>query len=171
MSGAMTKAIATWFDTTERRSILMQVCRLWDNTPFFPNSCAPGPDGGVDCVNLLNAVYATCACIPIQKIPRHDMHASQHDAARSPLIAAFETWPDLASRFTRLSSCEASVLLPGDALCFRSGHVPYHSAVMLPYREVLHVLSPHGVRRTRVEAVIRGRSLLGRLEAVYRPHP
>jgi cell wall-associated NlpC family hydrolase len=164
--------VPTWFDTAERRSLLMQVARLWDGTPFFANSCAPGRDGGVDCVNLLNAIYSTCGCIPRQRIPRHAMDASHHDRVRSPLIEAFETWPDLAERFGRLTDLSPDALLPGDALCFRNGHVPYHGAVMLIAGEILHVINtPVGVHRMQLRATIRGHKILGRLEAVFRPHP
>lgn len=167
----MSTPIPTWFDTPERRSLLMQVARLWDGTPFFANSCAPGRDGGVDCVNLQNALYATCACIPWQRIERNAMDASQHDRTRSPLIEAFETWPDLKARFTRLPDCDPDELLPGDALCLRNGHVPYHGATMLIAGEIIHVLDPVGVHRMQLRAMVRGQSILGRLEAVFRPHP
>jgi cell wall-associated NlpC family hydrolase len=151
--------------------MLMQVARLWDRTPFFPNSCAPGPGGGVDCVNLMNAIYATCACIPRQRIPSHVMDYGQH-ADRSLLIEAFETWPDLKARFVRLEDCSPANIIPGDALCFLAGKVPHHGGVMLIADEFIHAYaSNEGVHRTQLAAAIRGKKILGRLAAVFRPIP
>ena len=170
----MSTTIRTWFDTTERRSLLMQVAKLWEKTPFFANSCAPGPDGGVDCVHLANAVYATCGCIDRVHIPPQIMDAAQH-STRSPLVEAFEEWPALKSRFSRLAHSDqsdpfhSSDIIPGDALLFRAGKAPHHCGIMLVGDEVLHCLCPQGVQRTHLRAVIRGRSLFGALEAVYRP--
>lgn len=166
----MTLAPDTWFNNAERCSLLLQAAKLWERTPFFPNSCAPGPDGGVDCVHLANAVFSLCACIPRQAIPPQFMDAGQH-TDRSPLLEAFETWPDLVARFRRLPDCSPANILPGDALCFRAGRVPHHCGVMLPGADVLHVRAPEGVQRTPLRAVIRGRRILGLLEAVFRPLP
>jgi cell wall-associated NlpC family hydrolase len=162
--------LPTWFDTVERCQLLLSCARLWQDTPFFANSCSPGPQGGVDCVNLANAVYSTCAVIPRQKIPPQVMDAGQH-STYSALIAAFEQWPDLRARFRRLPDCSPENILPGDALLFRAGKVPHHCGIMLIAGEVLHAYAPGGVRRTQLQAVIRGRSLFGLLEAVFRPIP
>lgn len=175
-----TLIIPTWFDTVERRSLLMSAARLWQDTPFFDNSCAPGPDGGVDCVNLQNAIYSTCAVIPRQTIPPQVMDAGQH-SERSLLIEAFETWPDLRARFACVWCCERSpaniaaedfaFILPGDSLCFRAGRVAHHGGLMLIAGEFIHAIRPTGVHRTQLAAAIRGRRILGELAAVYRPLP
>lgn len=173
----MTPAVSSFFDTVERRSLLLQAATAWEGTPFFPNSEAPGRDGGVDCVHLLHGVYHACGTIPRTTIPPQAMDHGQH-SDRSVLVEAFETWPQLRERFKRVAS-RASValpsdepqLLPGDALLFRAGKVPHHAGIMLSGGELLHVMAPGGVRRTRLGTVIRGQSILGRLEAVYRPLP
>lgn len=167
----MSTQIPSWFDFPERRSMLSQVAKLWHGTPFFPNSCAIGPAGGVDCVNLLNAIYATTGCIDRQTIPRHSMDAAQHDRTGNPLIEAFETWPGLLTRFARLADLNPDGILPGDALCFTNGHRPFHGAVMLTAEEILHVIAPAGVHRMQLRAAVRGEKILGRLAAVFRPTP
>ncbi len=164
----MTPTVPTWFNTPERRTLLLQVAKLWEGTPFFPNAQACGRDGGVDCVRLANAVYTTCAVIPHQHIEPQVM---TNLSGRSVLIEAFETWPDLKARFVRLPECDAAAALPGDALCFREGAVPHHCGIMLNCGDVLHVHAPAGVRRTQLRAVVRGRRILGMLEAIYRPTP
>ncbi len=165
----MNNPIPTWFSTVERRSLLLQIAAAWEGTPFFANSEAPGRDGGVDCVRLLHAVYSAAGVIPRIDIPRQVMDHGQH-SDRSLLIEAFETWPALKDRFARMPHCGYEIL-SGDALCFRAGKVPHHAGVMLVDDDVLHVLAPSGVHRTRLAAVIRGHSLVGRLEAVFRPLP
>jgi len=103
------------------------------------------------------------------------MDHGQH-SDRSVLIDAFETWPELRHRFRCVISTAAGAIespaqqiLPGDPLLFRAGKVPHHAGIMLLGSEVLHVMAPAGVHRVRLGAVIRGRSIVGKLEAVYRP--
>lgn len=171
----MSEPVSSFFNSVERRSLLLQVATAWEKTPFFPNSEAPGRDGGVDCVHLLHAVYHACGVIPRITIPAQAMDHGQH-SDRSVLVEAFESWPDLRARFRcvvaharEAAGACIEEILPGDALLFRAGKVPHHAGVMLVGSEILHVMAPEGVRRARIGAVIRGHSIVGRLEAVYRP--
>jgi cell wall-associated NlpC family hydrolase len=162
--------IPSFFDSHERRAHLLEVARLWDRTPFFPNSEAPGRNGGVDCVHLLHAVYFATGAIPFVAIPPQVMDHGQH-SERSVLEEAFDTWPALVARFRRLPESFPEHVRPGDALLFRAGKIPHHSAIMLLGRELLHVMAPAGVHRVRLDVAIRGESIVGRLRAIYRPIP
>lgn len=162
--------LPTWFDSPERRQLLLQTASAWKGTPFFANSEAIGRDGGVDCAHLQLAIFAACGVIEHFKIPRQVMDHGQHSKT-SLLIEAFEQWPQLRLRFRRLPDCSPANILPGDSLCFLAGHVPHHGAIMVTRTDVLHVLGPCGVHFMQLAAVIRGESILGRLEAVFRPLP
>jgi len=147
-------------------------------TPFFPNSEAPGRDGGIDCVRALHYLYRTSVAIAPIAISRQTMDHGQH-SDRSLLIEAFESWPELLARFAcvwrRAPDAEPKLpeleLLPGDALCFIAGKVPHHGGALLEHGDFLHALRRHGVHTMRLDAVFRGWSVLGRLAAVYRPLP
>ena len=97
----MSEAIPTWFDTVERRSLLLSAAAAWERTPFFENSEAQGPDGGVDCIRLLHGIYTSLGIIPRIEIGRQIADLGQH-SDKSLLIEAFETFPDLVSRFRRV---------------------------------------------------------------------
>lgn len=177
----MSPAALSFFSDPVRRAALAAAVAQLEGTPFFPNSEAPGRDGGIDCVHTLNWIYRTCEAIGWIEIPRSRMDAGQH-ADTSKLIEAFETWPQLTARFTcvwrqttpdiesRRSLGEGG-LLPGDALCFLAGKVPHHGAIMLEGGEIVHALRGNGVHRMELNAVVRGRHLLGHVAAVYRPLP
>ena len=160
----------TWFNTETRLASLRWLAGSLDRTPFFANSEAPGLNGGMDCVHLLNYIYRQCGVIPSLWIPRQTMDHGQH-SERSLLIEAFETWPALVARFTRLPECSPADILPGDALCFTAGKVPHHGAVALEGGDIFHTLAPYGAHRMQLRAVIRGEKILGKLAAVYRPTP
>lgn len=167
----------SFFSTPARLADLRAAAAQIEGTPFFANSEAPGPAGGIDCVRTLHFVYRTCGAIGPIDIPRQAMDYGHH-AERSRLIDAFDTWPELVARFAcvwRQTSPDAvpdaGAFCPGDALCFTSGRVPHHGGVLLEGGEVLHALRNVGVHRMRLEAFTRGRRLLGLLAAVYRPLP
>jgi cell wall-associated NlpC family hydrolase len=171
--------IPTFFASPARLRQLRAAADALVGTPFAANSEAPGADGGIDCVRLLNWLYRTCGALGPLEIPRQHMDHGQH-SGHSLLIAAFDTWPALTSRFTRvwracdpsaLQSFSPSVLLPGDALCFRAGLVPHHGGVLLEHGELIHVLRGPGAHVAQLDAVVRRRRLLGYLAAVYRPLP
>jgi hypothetical protein len=165
--------IPTFFGSPEALEKLRVASVALIGTPFFPNSEAPGLTGGIDCVHTLNWLFRTCGVIGEIHIPPQTVDHGEH-SDQSLLIDAFETWPELKARFARVPDItidDSSALLPGDALCFISGKVPHHGAVMLQDREILHTLKRPGVHVMQLDAVIRGRAILGLLAAVYRPLP
>lgn len=179
--------VATYFDRPAKLVALRSAATALIGTPFFANSEAPGPHGGMDCVHTLNWLYRSCGVIGPVIIPRQHMDAGAH-TDHSALIDAFETWPALKSRFacvwkssgfrvpssaldSALQPFSPSALLPGDALCFLAGRVPHHGGVVLEDSEFLHTLRGPGVHTMRLDAVLRGWQPLGLLAAVYRPLP
>lgn len=162
--------IATYYDSPEKLSALRHAAGQLVGTPFFANSEAPGRDGGIDCVHALNWIHRTCGAIGPVEIPRQRMDHGQH-SEQSLLIAAFETWPELRTRFALVPDAAPADLLPGDCLCFRAGKVPHHGGVLVAGQDMLHVLKGDGAHLMHLGAVIRGRAILGYLAAVYRPLP
>ncbi len=164
----------TFYDSPAKIAALHAAAAALEGTPFFPNSEAPGRDGGIDCVHTLHWLDRTCGAIERVDIPPQVMDWGQH-AERSLLIEAFETWPQLKHRYARVPFSvlcpPSSVLLPGDVLCFLAGKVPHHGAKYLGHGEILQALRGPGVHTMRLGAVVRGRLILGYLAAIYRPLP
>lgn len=172
----------SYFSKPENLAALQHQAAALIGTPFFANSEAPGRDGGIDCVHTLNWLYRTTGAIGRVAIPPQTTDHGQH-SQRSLLIEAFETWPELQARFACVWTAPAetaarpapaalrALLLPGDALCFRAGHVPHHGGVLLTPDDVLHTLKREGVHTVRLDAVILKRCVLDLLTAVYRPLP
>jgi cell wall-associated NlpC family hydrolase len=171
-------AVPSFYATPERVADLVRVCAGLYGTPFFPNSEAPGEDGGMDCVHLLNYVHRTCGALGPVQIPRQVMDAGQH-SPHSKLIEAFETWPELKARFVCVWQqtqeggpiIAPAELVPGDVLCFRAGLAPHHGALLLPDGWIFHTLAGVGAHRYQLRAAVRGWRILGELAAVYRPLP
>lgn len=162
----------TFYDSPPHLAAFSAACARARGTPFRPNSEAPGPDGGFDCVHLLNWVHRTCGAIGRVEIPRQTMDHGHH-SDRSLLLEAFDTWPGLRERFTRLpaADCSPENFLPGDVLCFTQGRVPHHGALWIGCGCVLHALRPAGVYEHHLAALVRGQRLFGHLAAAYRPLP
>ena len=166
-------APASFYTSPENAAALRAAVARVIGTPFFANSEAPGHDGGMDCVHVLNWVYRTSGAIGAVTIPRQTMDHGQH-SERSLIQEAFETWPELKERFAPLEIAENpadTALLPGDALCFLAGKVPHHGGIYLEGGDVLHTLKREGVHKMKLTAVMRGESLVGRLVAAFRPLP
>lgn len=174
--------IPTYYDSPERIAALQVAAAALAGTPFFPNSEAPGPRGGIDCVHLLHWLYRESGAVDQVEIPRQTMDWGQH-AERSLLIEAFDTWPHLRERFTCVwrrapetfgdaaFSPPVEAILPGDALCFLAGKVPHHGGAALPGGDVIHTLKSPGAHIMQLKAVVRGWRVLGFLAAIYRPLP
>lgn len=169
--------IPSYYATPARLLALRSAAGALERTPFFANSEAPGRDGGMDCVRLLHWLYRTTGAIGRIEIPRQRMDHGQH-SAHSLLIEAFDTWPELTTRFacvwrqTNPEDCAPlAQCLPGDALCFLAGKAPHHGGVLLEGAEMVHVLAGPGVHMLSLRAVVRGQNALGRLAAVFRPLP
>lgn len=160
----------SWFDTPAKLAALDALARELEGTPFFANSEAPGRDGGMDCVHLLNYIFRTLGVIGPLEIPVQVMDHGQH-SGHSLLLEAFETWPELRRAFARVPDCSTANILPGDVLCFIAGKVPHHGAVMISPTEFLHTVKPAGAHRFQLGAAFRGQRILGHLAAIYRPLP
>ena len=171
----------SYYNSPEKLAALRIAAAQVVGTPFFANSEAPGKAGGIDCVHGLNWIYRITGAIGPIAIPRQRMDHGQH-SKRSLLIEAFDTWPELTTRFACIWRAPAdtssadlkpptSDFLPGDALCFLAGHVPHHGGLLLESGDLLHVLKRDGAHTIQLTAVIRGWRILGHLAAVYRPLP
>lgn len=158
--------MSPYFASPERIAQLHAASMEVIGTPFFANSEAPGAQGGMDCVHLLNYIYRGCGVIGPLNWPAQTMDWGLHNE-HSPLIEAFETWPELAPHFARIPLTEP--LMAGDALIFLQGKAPHHSGIVLSDREFLHTLKARGAHVMRLDAVFRGQSILGHVTAVFRP--
>lgn len=121
----------------------------WWGTPFADYSCAPGPDGGVDCVHLALDWLRTLGFISeLPWLPPYNADWGCHnprnlilDVLRSPgLIDCVEV---LRWSTVRLPS-------PGDIIAFSTGQGVGHLGIWLPSAKVLHTLRGSVVREHRL---------------------
>ena len=174
-------ATPSWFDDPAAVAALRATAAALVGTPFAENSEVPGPLGGMDCVHLVHYVDRTLGLIPPLTLPAYRVDVGQH-VGRSLLLEAFATMPELVARFRRVwrrtDELEGAplrelraALRPGDHLFFRHGRLPHHAGLYLGAGEFLHTLRRDGAHLMRLDAVVRGWSILGQLQAVYRPLP
>lgn len=143
-----------------RLCALVAAGRLWNATPFFAHSSAPGPDGGVDCVHLAAALLAAAGFRPPGKIPRFSMDWADHRET-SPLLCWLRERPE---HFAELAP-DVAAIMPGDCLCFRLGRVPHHLGVAMPRRQLMHALQPYGAAFSPLDDSAFSKALA----AIFRP--
>ncbi len=116
--------VQSWFNTPERIARLDCEYPKWEHTPFRPNSCEPGRNGGVSCqmltAALLRGAGAADLFAPLAKMN----HARWNDwSVVDEAIRSTDLFVELPA-ITEL-------VLPGDVLGFRIKKVVHHLAVQL----------------------------------------
>lgn len=148
----------SYFDDADRQARLREVARAWAKTPFHPHAAIRGV--GVDCVNLLAAIYTESGALDGWEFPAYTMDGGDHRHTSQVLA-----WLDAHEKFARLP--EDAPLVPGDLLSFRLGRVPHHVGLYLGERLFIHALRHCGVTESRLDDPTFGK----RLKARYRPLP
>jgi NlpC/P60 family putative phage cell wall peptidase len=135
-----------------KRAEIVAEARTWLRTPYHHLARVKG--AGVDCVQLIIAVYAKCGVIedfePEFYRPDWHLHRSEEKY--------------LAGVKQRAHQITVEEALPGDFALFRFGHCASHGAIVTEWPRVIHALMGIGVIETSVyEAEVRGR-----LDSVWR---
>jgi cell wall-associated NlpC family hydrolase len=135
---------------------LIQVARRWLGTPFIPHACIPG--AGVDCVQLVTAIYWETRAIEERQLPDYTMDGGEHRSSSQVL-----EWLEASTRFERLTP--GAAVQSGDLACFRMGRVPHHVGLILQPPIFIHAMRNYGVIESRLDDP----TFAKRLTAVYRP--
>ena len=155
----MEKLVKVWFSTANRIAALQSEAVRWEGTPFFPNSCACGPRGGVSCQKLVGALYRGVGFCDVD-IP--DVPMSHARFNRDSLVEAF-----MANRpeFLRFAVADVPTVRPGDLLGFRLHRTVHHLGVCVWEGVFVHAIEGLGVTQSALEDA----TWSSRLEALWRP--
>ena len=147
---------AAFFNTPWHQARLIETARRWLGTPFVPHACIPG--AGVDCVQLVAAIYWETGAIDDRQFPEYTMDGGEHRNSSQVL-----EWFEASRRFQRLAP--DTDIRTGDAICFRLGRVPHHVGLVLQPPLFIHAMRNYGVIESRLDDP----TFAKRLVAVYRP--
>ena len=156
-----------YFNSDHRIEALTRAARSWVGTPFFAHSCARGPDGGVDCVHLVQDILVTCGAMERQTLPKFPMDWADH-RCESAVLGVFTSDPYFVEHFEALPYPE-SPERPGDILCFKHGACVHHIGLMLTAGHFIHALKPEGATILPLDVALNGQRLLGKIVRLYRP--
>lgn len=145
-----------FYDSPWQQARLIHAARRWLGTPFVPHACLP--QAGVDCVQLVVAIFWETYGIDDRQLPDYTMDGGEH-RDRSQVLE----WLDASPRFERL--VDGAPVRTGDVVCFRLGRVPHHVGLMLAPPIFIHAMRQYGVIESRLDDP----SFAKRLAAVYRP--
>jgi len=146
----------SFFNTSWDQARLIQVARRWLGTPFVPHACIPG--AGVDCVQLVAAIYWETGAVDGRQLPDYTMDGGEHRISSQVL-----EWLETSTRFVRLAPGDPVQV--GDIACFRMGRVPHHVGLILQPPIFIHAMRNYGVIESRLDDP----TFAKRLMAVYRP--
>ncbi len=145
-----------FYHTPERKRQLTEAAERWLGTPFHPHACIL--QVGVDCVNLLAAIYQESGALEGWQFPAYTMDGGDHRNVSQVL-----EWLDCHPRFERLPAGEP--LQPGDLLCFRLGRVPHHVGLLVTGNRFIHAMRHYGV----IESQLDDPTFAERFVVAYRP--
>lgn len=119
---------------------LREACRSWRGTPFRQRSLVKGPQGGVDCVGFVGAVFAEVGAIPQAiSVPPYALdHARHRDD--SVLRSWFER-PEVRPHVRRVEESEPH--LDGDMVFPKVGRTEHHLGLRIGIW-VYHIARPSG---------------------------
>jgi cell wall-associated NlpC family hydrolase len=150
-----------WFrsDRPDRLAALQKEAARWEGTPFLPNSCSPGPKGGVCCHKLVGALYRAAGTLLVELPDAPAAHA------RFNATSIIEPWLDGRNEFERIPVPVAQEIIPGDLLGFRLLRILHHIGVCIEPGVFLHTIEHLGTVRSAIEDATWRR----RLMAIWRP--
>lgn len=143
-------------DLSPERDAVIREAMSWRGTPFRDAARVKGPRGGVDCGQILCAVYENAGVCGHVETSKYNLQFM--------LNCREERYIEELLNYSReITAAEA---LPGDIVVLRWGHVYSHGAILLspwPGR-IIHALNPFGVIETDA-------SCDGRILATLRKYP
>jgi cell wall-associated NlpC family hydrolase len=139
--------MTTLREAEERLQVVVEG-RSWIGTPYHHHGRIKGPRGGVDCAQILCAVYEACGLIPSTD---PGFYAHDHHLHRETEI--YIEWLE------RCGAREVEAAGPGDVALFRWGRTWSHGGIVLEPGVILHAYLGTTVGITRLdEAPLAGRS-------------
>ena len=117
-----------------KRENLIRAAELWLGTPYHHAARCYGV--GVDCVNLLCAVYETAGLIPHIELPHYPPDWMLHRSEELFLLGILD------ARLHHVQRPE-----PGDIALFRFGRCYSHGAIVTQWPQLIHAFSGLGVVR------------------------
>ena len=128
------------------RDEIIASARRWRRTPFHHHARVKGV--GVDCLNLLVAVYQESGLLSLDyQLPDYPRDWHLHNGDERYLRGLEEY------------AVKVETPMPGDIASFKFGRVVSHAAIIIKWPMVIHALSPFGVveSNAEIDAEIRGR--------------
>lgn len=102
----------------EARRAIIDEARSWIGTPYRHLGRAKGPDGGVDCAQLVWAVFHNCGLAPFMPLDPYPRDFMLHRAEERYMRAVGER------------AREVTTPHPGDLVLFRVGRLYAHGAIV-----------------------------------------
>lgn len=162
---AVARVGSPFFNNVAAEAKLRTLAEKWSGTPFFAHSRAPGPGGGVDCVNLVHAILVESGALPARKIPV-DVPMGWSDNRSQSIVEAYLA----AEMNTHLKPLGPDAKIqPGDVLGFKLGLCVHHIGLALGVREFVHALQPTGYSKARLDDELSRRKFSDRLAQIWRP--
>lgn len=112
-------------DIAEARARVVEEARSWILTPFIHAQRMKGV--GVDCAQLLVAVYAAAGVVTVEPPGYYAPNWFQSEAAGDPLR-------DILGAHC----CQTTTPGPGDIAVFRFGRADAHGAIVTEWPEIIH---------------------------------
>lgn len=109
----------------EQRATIVAEARSWLGTPYHHRAEVKG--AGVDCAQLLHAVYRGCGLVPEIAIPPYPPDWHLHRGAERYLAAVLDHAVEIAGP-----------PLPGDIALWRFGRCFSHGAIVVAWPIVIH---------------------------------
>lgn len=116
----------------QQRAAVVKEALSWKGTPYHHEARAKG--AGVDCAQLLAAVFINCGLIAPPVIERYppDWHFNSADERLLRIV-------------TRFAGEIEGTPLPGDVVVWRFAKCFAHGAIVLDWPQVIHSLKPRRV--------------------------
>lgn len=141
------------------REKVLQEAESWKRTPYHSGAKLKGI--GVDCGQLLIAVYENAGVIPVGECdpgpysPEWHLHRNE------------EKYLSWVQKYCQLIEGEA---LPGDIAVFQFGRTVSHAGIVIEWPRIIHAYVGMGVIVSNInESILQDSKGQSRLRGIYRP--
>ena len=114
----------------QERQAAVAEAKTWINTPYHHEARVKGPDGGIDCAQLLYMVYRACDLIPEFTIEHysHDWHLHQNAERYLGKVFDYSVWQEDPNYKPQ----------PADIVIWKVGRVFSHAGIFTDYPTFIH---------------------------------